>query len=154
MSQKKNKQTKDQYINVPIWLTKLTGKKESAIHLTPLQLNLYCLIKGLSENKPCYATNDYFHKIFKVSIVHISNCITELNNKGFIKTEHLKGNQRLIYTTDKLKKGCMFIVYDEENQSINITTENKVYKFNWDKWSSLVFEDGKNYDPLLLEKLI
>ena len=46
------------------------------------------------------------------------------------------------------------IVYDEENQSINITTENKVYKFNWDKWSSLVFEDGKNYDPLLLEKLI
>ena len=152
MSQKNNKQTKDQYINVPIWLTKLTSNKKSAIYLTPFQLNLYCLIRGLCDKKPCYAKDKYFAETFNVTIKHINDTLKKLQSKGFINRE--TECNRFIDLKNKFEKGCISIVYDEENQSINITTENNVYIFNWDEWSSLVFEDSNNYDPLLLEKLI
>ena len=145
MSQKKNKQTKDPYIKVPLWLTKMTSNKKSAIYLTPFQLNLYCLIRGLCDKKPCYAKDKYFSETFNVSITHINKTLNKLQSKGFINRE--TESNRHIVLKNKLEKGYMSIVYDDEDQIINITTENNVYIFNWDEWSSLVFEDGNNYDP-------
>ena len=39
----------DQYIKIPIWLIKMTSKRENPIYLTPFEQQLYCLIKGLSS---------------------------------------------------------------------------------------------------------
>ncbi|GGW58595.1 hypothetical protein DFQ11_101931 [Winogradskyella epiphytica] len=123
---------KEQYIAIPIWLIKLTSNKKSPIFLTPFQRDLFCLIRGLCNNKknqfdpkPCYAKDDYFVKIFNVSINHINRTIKLLKTLKLISIVN-ETNQRLIYCP-YLDKGSVFLNKNDVGDFI-LTTEHNVYK--------------------------
>ena len=147
MSQEKNKQSKEQYIIVPFWLVNMTSNKKSAIYLTPFELNLYCLIKGLSEKKPCYAKNKYFADIFNVSIKHINKSIQKLNDVEFIKIEHIN-NKRFIQCNKKISKESIYISFLTDQDLVNITTQKKVIEYSITEWWNLNESNNLTFDLL------
>lgn len=67
--------------------------------LTPNAKLLYCEISALCNARGhCWAGNEYFAKLFRVSNWSISNWISQLSEKGFIKVkiDKTSGNQRFI----------------------------------------------------------
>ena len=61
---------------------------------------LFAEITALSNIEGyCWASNNYFASLFKLSITQISRLIRDLENRGFIKSfvDNKNGNQRKIY---------------------------------------------------------
>ena len=71
--------------------------------LTDKSRLIYGLITGLcTENGYCWANNNYFAELFKVSTETISRSISLLEKHGFVEVivEAEKGNSRKIYLTE------------------------------------------------------
>lgn len=95
-----------------------------------------------SNEKGCFATNDYFSDFFKLSKDRISKLISSLKNKGYIEVElkYKKGTkqieERLITTRGYRQKQLEGIVENndrgivenaEDNNTIINNTENNTY---------------------------
>ena len=87
-----------------------------------------------SNEKGCFATNDYFADFFKLSKDRISKLISSLKNKGYIEVElkYKKGTkqieERLITTIGYRQKQLEGIVENnEDNNTVNNNTENNTY---------------------------
>lgn len=80
------------------WLTDKNIKAE---------LRLLLMIIGLSHKKGyCYASNDYFHKLFKIDKATISRQITKLINENYLDAEYSRSGckvdeRRLKLTNEK-----------------------------------------------------
>jgi DNA-binding MarR family transcriptional regulator len=71
--------------------------------LIPTAKLLYGEITALSNERGyCWASNSYFAKLYNVSDFTVSRWISQLEKKGFIRTQIDKdaGNQRIIYISD------------------------------------------------------
>jgi len=71
---------------------------------------LFAEITSLSNQEGyCWASNNYFASLFKISITQVSRLVSSLEDRGFIKTfvDSSAGNQRKIYpqiTTESVVK--------------------------------------------------
>jgi len=69
------------------------------VNLNITQKYILSIIKALDNEKHCYATNNYFAKLSKLSITRISNIIKELKDLGYILSTMQKtksGSQRVL----------------------------------------------------------
>ena len=108
--------------------------------ITPNAKLLYGEITALcSKNGVCYATNDYFAQLYKVSKVSISKWIKELSDHGFIETslEYKEGTKqilnryiRIIYDPIKEKLNTPIKEKFKENNTSNINTDDYLKKEN------------------------
>lgn len=111
--------------------------------LTPNAKLLYGEITALCNEKGyCWATNDYFAKLYNVSKVSISNWISSLVKKGYIYSEiiYKEGSKEILNRYLKLidkpiKENFNTPIKDnfkenitENNNTSNITTNNTVNK--------------------------
>lgn len=108
--------------------------------ITPNAKLLYGEITALcSKNGVCYATNDYFAQLYKVSKVSISKWIKELSDHGFIETslEYKEGTKqilnryiRIVYDPIKEKLNTPIKEKFKENNTSNINTDDYLKKEN------------------------
>lgn len=105
---------------------------------------LYAEITALSNQEGyCWASNDYFSKVFNVSITQVSRLIKELEDNGFIRSsiDNKSNNKRKIYPIfENIKKekkslGDLFLDLvgdvssewvDEKNFFIDFWTEKNI----------------------------
>ncbi|MCF8273081.1 MAG: hypothetical protein K9I95_04540 [Flavobacteriaceae bacterium] len=139
---------KEQYIPLPIWFIKLTSDKKSPVYLTPFEQQLYCLIKGLSNKGECYANDQYFQKIFKVTIKHINKSIHKLEHLRLLKITN-ENNKRLIYCIGNISKGSVLIEFKHEINKVSLTTENNVYEYSTKDFHQIHDPNNKNYNKEL-----
>lgn len=100
------------------------------------ELGLLIIISSLSAKEGyCYASNEYFAKIFKEHPVNISKKIRKLEESNYIKIEYLKKGSLVIGRKIRLAKmltavsknanGTVSKNAKDNNTSINITSINK-----------------------------
>lgn len=127
---------KEQFIILPVWFIRLTSDKRSSIYLTPFERGLFCLIRGLCNPMECYANDQYFANLFKVSIKHVNKSIHKLEYLGFLRILHIN-NKRFIEIGQIIEKGSAFINFSKENDKVNITTENEVKEMSLTEWEKM-----------------
>lgn len=95
---------------------------------------LYGEISALANTSgSCWATNDYFSRIYQVRKEAVSRWVSELEQAGFIRTsiDREIGNKRWIFITDPIaKKGDRSsektqFVYKEGNNKINSSAQKQ-----------------------------
>ena len=100
------------------------------------ELGLLLIISGLTAEKGyCYASNEYFAKLFKIEERTVSRRIAKLNKKGYVKLDYKKSGAfvisreiRLTKMSTKLDKSVLGTVDKsvlENSTSINTTKDNK-----------------------------
>lgn len=104
---------------------------------------LYAEITALSNKEGiCWASNNYFAKLYNVTPIYVSNMINKLKKLGYIKTEYIyKPNTReikqrniyllnnsLIPTKQKFNRGIKQ-KFKDNNININNINNNKVKNF-------------------------
>jgi DNA-binding transcriptional regulator YhcF (GntR family) len=108
------------------------------------ELGLLLIISGLTAEKGyCYASNEYFAKLFKIEERTVSRRIAKLNKKGYVKLDYKKSGAfvisreiRLTKMSTKLDKSVLGKVDKsvlgkvdksvlENSTSINTTKDNK-----------------------------
>lgn len=98
---------------------------------------LYSMILSLSFQKwYCYATNNYFAEKLDANHKTVSDWISDLRDKNFIKCEYVKGEnkqiiQRKIYINEisfPLNNGYLYS--SEKGQAINQNMEDNNIRFN------------------------
>lgn len=102
---------------------------------------LFAEMTALSNQEGyCWASNQYFSELFKISITQVSRLVASLENRGFIKTfvEAKKGNQRKIYP--------QVSVEGEIKENVGKTFEQK-----FDDLIGIVSEDLKEERLLFIE---
>lgn len=79
------------YINVPAEFLAIIN-----LLLTPNETLLLSMIRSLSKDSPCNATNKYFAEILNISKQSVSNAIKKLSDLGFIfcSISQADGNER------------------------------------------------------------
>ena len=99
--------------------------------ISPNAKLLYGEITALCNQKGfCWATNEYFSKLYGVSERTIKTLIKQLNDKNYIKIELINNNRRKIYIEfTKGEKnftppGKKLPTYQEENFTHNNTSNN------------------------------
>lgn len=107
--------------------------------LSPLTRLIYGEITALTNEKGyCFATNAYFAKLYSMSNVSISRCISELKEHNYIRVvydiKEKNVDKRKIYINNdtKLEIDNINIKDTKENESIN---KNKSIKQNDDAFS-------------------
>jgi hypothetical protein len=91
---------------------------------------LYGEITALCNEKGyCWATNDYFAKLYKVSRVSISTWVSKLKKKDYIDCEMIREGKQIIERRLKIKKTLRGIKENlntpiKENLKDNITLSN------------------------------
>ena len=79
--------------------------------LKPNAKLLYSEITALTNEKGyCWATNNYFAELYEVSKVSVSNWISQLNQKGYIRVEIIKDEE-----TNQVKERRIYITPIQEN---------------------------------------
>jgi hypothetical protein len=131
------KNNKEPYIHIPLWFIKLTSYRKSPSYLTPFECQLYWLIKGLCNEKECYANNQYFAKTFNVTIKHINKSIHKLELLRLLYIKH-ENNKRFIGVS-KIDKGTMLFFTDLKK--VCITTEDDFLEFTLEEWGKISDED-------------
>lgn len=133
---------------MPIWFIKLCSDKKSAVYLTPFEQQLYCLIKGLSNKGECYANDQYFQKIFKVTIKDINKSIHKLERLRLLKITR-ENNKRLIYCIGNIFKGSILVEFKNEINKVSVTTENNVYEYSRIEFDNIHDPNDENYNKEL-----
>ena len=94
--------------------------------LTPNSKLLYGEITALCNEKGyCWASNEYFSKLYGVSKTSISNWISQLRNKGYITCEivYKEGTKEKLHIIGRLTTDKVDVLVVENPNSINpITT--------------------------------
>ena len=91
----KERDFKGVWIPKEIWLSK---------ELTLREKVLLVEIDSLYKNGSCFATNKYFAEFFDISRTRISEVISSLISKGFLKAEYTKAGRRtLIHYSEKVE---------------------------------------------------
>lgn len=67
-----------------IWIPKSIWISEE---LSVMEKVFLAEIDSFEKSKGCYASNRYFSKFFHISITRVSQIISKLEEKGFIKTD-------------------------------------------------------------------
>ena len=83
----KERDFKGVWIPKEIWLSK---------ELTLREKVLLVEIDSLYKNGSCFATNKYFAEFFDISRTRISEVISSLISKGFLKAEYTKAGRRTL----------------------------------------------------------
>ena len=96
------------YIKIPIWFIRQSKGK-----LTPLEIMIYSHLKGLSQNKPSYASDTYLAKMFGKTREHVNRSLRKLERYGYIKRLEGQG-RRLIDVVET--KGSMFVERKEDGE--------------------------------------
>jgi hypothetical protein len=93
----------------------------------------------------CYASNNYFAKLYKVKPSAISNWVSQLKNKGYIFVDYLKDGEQIKARAIRLtgineyeylftKKGEGYSQKEEENNTSNNIKERKkkeIFDCDW-----------------------
>ena len=127
---------------------------------------LYSMILSLSFQKGyCYATNNYFTEKLDANPKTVSDWISDLRDKNFIKCEYVKGEnkqiiQRKIYINDlqyPLNNGYLY--QSKNGQAIHQNMEDNNIRFN-NKNNSIChrkyisnYENQREYTKEFLESL-
>lgn len=120
--------SKDEKLNELSYFYQLNAEVLIDTKLSDFEKLLYSLINGLSKGKNgCFASDEYFAKIFNKSISTISRSLKNLEKLGYIFRETYskgenRGSNRNIYTQETLKnKGGLIRKneYQSKKQSKN-----------------------------------
>lgn len=139
------------YLSIPTALIKSNK-------LTHTELFLFVEICNLSElKKGCIAQNEHFAELFGMSVKSVSNILSNLVKKGFIKTEIQKGSRnqiRRIFTIHNLgnyypqNMDSLSTKYGESKENITIEYNNKKNKQKKDHVLP-AFVDAELFDEYL-----
>ena len=109
-------------------------------NLSGLQLRLYARITQLSNRKGfCFATNEYLADLLNTSKMTISQTISFLAKKKFIKIEVCK-NQRKIYPNFNFKEFDNTAI-NEQKQPLKSKTNTREYKETTEQEKTLKSQD-------------
>ena len=131
----KERDFKGVWIPKDIWLSK---------ELTLREKVLLVEIDSLYKNGSCFATNKYFAEFFDISRTRISEVISSLISKGFLKAEYTKAGRRTL------------IPYSEKVETVlnntNISTDiNNVLFEEW--WKTYPIKKNKKKSLLAFNNL-
>ena len=129
------------YIKIPLWLLRLTSHKKSPIYLTPFELQLYSLIRGLNQKGKCYANDQYFSNTFGVTIKHINKSIHKLEHLEYVKITNER-NKRYIELNNTITENCVFICLGSGNGNI-LVTQKGIYNPTENDMDTLSYLEGK-----------
>jgi len=136
---KNNIQEIENYIKLPLWFIQMASNKNTPFYLTPFEQQLYLLIRGLCNSVKCYASDQYFINVFKVSKKHVNKSIHKLEYYELIKIVH-NNNKRYIELGNNIKEGCVLVCWSKE-QERTVITQKGVYKYSKNDLNNLSIDD-------------
>lgn len=126
--------------------------------LTHTELFIFIEICNLTElEKGCIASNNHFADLLGMTVKSVSNIISSLNKKGFIKTEIEKGTRnqiRRIFTIHNLgnyypqNMDTPSIKYGESKENKRINKINNSSKPTLEEISAYIKEKKYNVNPI------
>lgn len=97
------------------------------------ELGLLLIISSLTAEKGyCFASNEYFAKLFDTDVAQISKKIAKLSKKGYLNVEYTKRGSEVTERKIRLSKMTFDRCQksqptDVKNDKYNITSNNNIY---------------------------